>query len=155
MSHIEPLAHQDPRVARQIHAVLRLAHAQEAQWLGHAHHPLPERSAEDIQSSGEFYLGAYCEAVLAGAASVGPDDEPDQVCIASLAVHPQYQRRGLGRALVREALRRGEGMVFCVSTAERNAPALALYGALGFVAYRRGSLGPDALAMVKLRRACA
>jgi ribosomal protein S18 acetylase RimI-like enzyme len=152
MPAIEPLEHRDLRVARQIHAVLKLAHAQEAQWLGLNEHASGEPTPESIQASGVFYLGAYCGSELAGATSVGPDDEADQICIGSLIVHPQFQRQGLGSALVREALRRGAGMVFSVSVATHNAPALALYRALGFVAYRRGSLGPDDLAMVKLRR---
>ena len=49
-------------------------------------------------------------------------------------------------------MRRGESMAFCVSAAADNAAALALYRGLGFVAYREGTLGPDRLAMLKLRR---
>jgi ribosomal protein S18 acetylase RimI-like enzyme len=152
MPAIEPLEQRDLRVARQIHAVLKLARAQEAQWLGLSEHAPGEPTPESIQASGVFYLGAYCGSELAGAASVGPDDEADQLCISSLAVHPQFLRQGLGSALVREALRRGPGMVFSVSVAASNLPALALYRALGFVAYRQGRLGTEDLAMLKLRR---
>jgi hypothetical protein len=42
-------------------------------------------------------------------------------------------------------------MVFSVTTAAKNGPALALYHGLGFSEYRRGTLGPEAIEMVKLR----
>jgi hypothetical protein len=45
------------------------------------------------------------------------------------------------------------GMAFAVSTAAGNTPALALYQALGFVPYRYGVVDPEALPLVKLRRA--
>ena len=44
-------------------------------------------------------------------------------------------------------------MVYAVATGAENAPALALYRELGFVAYRQGSIGVGQLALVKLRRA--
>ena len=58
-------------------------------------------------------------------------------------------------ALGREALARGAGLGFCVTASARNPAALALYASAGFVAYRHGALGPQALPMVKLRRPAA
>lgn len=52
-----------------------------------------------------------------------------------LAVHPDHQRRGLGAALVADALgwlRRGGATQALVNTQERNTGALALYLACGF-----------------------
>ena len=152
MPRIRPLDHREPDVARQIHALLRQAHAQEAERLGLPGHAGAARSAEDIRSSIEFHLGAFEGETLVGATSVGPDDESGQITIVSLCVDPGHQRQGIGRSLVAEALRRGESMVFSVSAAAGNDAALALYRSLGFVEYRRGSLGPGQLAMVKLRR---
>lgn len=152
MLRIQPIDHSDSGVARQIHALLHMAHAQEAQHLGRHGQAGAARSAEDIQSSVAFYLGAFEGDSLVGAASIAPDDEPGQIAIAMLCVAPACQRRGIGRSLVVEALRRGETMAFAVSAAADNTAALALYRGLGFVAYRRGTLGIDRLAMVKLRR---
>ncbi len=152
MLHIHPIDHSDSVVARQIHALLHMAHAQEAQQLGRHEQAGAARSAEDIRSSVAFYLGAFEGDTLVGAASLAPDDEPGQIGIAMLCVAPAHQRRGIGRSLVVEALRRGETMAFSVSAAADNAAALALYRGLGFVAYRRGTLGLDRLAMIKLRR---
>lgn len=147
-----PLDHRDRAVAERIHAVLKLAYAQEAALLGVGQFEPLNTSIEDVQHSRDFHLGAVAGEELLGALSVGPDDEPDQLCIALLVVHPRAQRQGVGRALVTEALQRGAGMVFAVSTAAGNAPALALYRALGFVDHRRGTVGVEQLALIKLRR---
>lgn len=150
---IVPLDHRRPAVARQIHDVLVLAHAQEAAVLQVERFVALERSPEDVAASLEYFLGALAGATLVGVVSLAPDDEPGQIEVAALVVHPAHQRRGVGRALMREALRRGQGAVLSVAVGARNAPALALYEGLGFVAYRRGTLGPEALPLVKLRRA--
>jgi ribosomal protein S18 acetylase RimI-like enzyme len=152
MHRIEPLEQQDLLVAQQIHGLLQLAHTQEAALLDLDGQTSASQSAEDIQSSRQFYLGAIEGSLLVGATSVGPDEEPEQLSIATLIVHPGYQRRGIGRSLVAEALHRGRGMAFSVSVAAKNVPALALYRELGFIEYRHGTLGPEELAMVKLRR---
>lgn len=149
---IEPLDHRELAVAICIHAVLKLAYAQEAALLQLRHFAPLDRTVEDIRSSQEFFLGALHGQELLGVLSIGPDDEPGQISIASLVVHPVHQRQGIARALMLEALRRGEGMVFSVSTGAQNAPALALYRGLGFVDYRWGTMGAEQLALVKLRR---
>ncbi|WP_130429930.1 GNAT family N-acetyltransferase [Rivibacter subsaxonicus] len=152
MPRIEPLDHREPALASRIHAVLMLAYAQEAKLLQVRHFAPLDRTVEDIRSSREFFLGALRDQELLGVVGIGPDDEPGQICIASLVVHPAHQRQGIARALMLEALRRGEGMVFSVSTGAQNAPALALYRELGFVDYRWGTIGAEQLALVKLRR---
>jgi len=148
---IEPLNHRDPAVARCIHAVLVSAHAQEVDLLQLDGSALSERTADDIQRSNEYFLGAYQGETLAGAVSIGPDDEPRQLTIASLSVNAEHQRQGIGRLLVSEALRRGNGAAFSVVSAAANTPALALYRGLGFQEYRRGVAETGGLEMVKLR----
>jgi ribosomal protein S18 acetylase RimI-like enzyme len=152
MLRIELLDHRDLSVARRIHAVLMLAHAQEAEVIQTKHPTALSHTVEAIQASAEFYLGALRAEELLGALSVGPDDEPGQINIALLVVAPRHQRQGIGRLLIVEALRRGQGAAFCVSTTAGNAPALSLYQELGFLAYRHGTLGAEAIALVKLRR---
>lgn len=153
MFRIEPLDHRDLAVAQRIHAVLLLAHAQEASLLQVRDFVPMERGAGDIQASNEYFIGALRGEELLGALSLGPDAEPGQICIASLVVHPKHQRQGVARALMVDALRRGAGFVMAVATGAKNTPALALYRGFGFVEYRRGTLGPEALEIVKLRRA--
>jgi ribosomal protein S18 acetylase RimI-like enzyme len=153
MFRIEWLDHREPAVAQRIHTVLTLAHAQEARLIKAGQDTTPARSVADIQTCDEHFLGAVAGHRLIGSVSVGSDDEPDQINVASLVVDPEYQRRGVAQALMREALRRGQSAAFSVITSEANAPALALYASLGFVPYRRGTAGPSLVNVVKLRRA--
>jgi ribosomal protein S18 acetylase RimI-like enzyme len=152
MMHIEPLAHRELAVAQKIHAVLLLAHAQEAQLLQVTDFVPMARTPEDLQASEDYFLGAFLGETLLGCLGLGPDDEPGQISIASLVVHPAHQRQGIARALMAEALRRAAGMVLSVATGAKNTPALALYRSLGFAEYRRGTLGAEAIEIVKLRR---
>lgn len=148
--------HRDPEAAQAIHRVLMLAYAQEAQLLEVKNFPPLQQTVADIQASDEFFLGSFDGHELLGVLSVRPDDEPGQINIASLVVHPAHQRRGVARALLTSASQRAAGAVFSVSTAAKNAPALALYQQFGFEVYRWGTLqrtaGDDALELVKLRR---
>jgi ribosomal protein S18 acetylase RimI-like enzyme len=153
---VEILSHRQPAVAAQIHAVLMLAYAQEAALLGVNNFAPLEQAAHDIEASEEFFLGSFDDQELLGVISVRADDEPGQINIASLVVHPAHQRRGVARTLLTSALQRAAGATFSVSTAAENAPALALYQQFGFAPYRWGTLqgtaGDEALALVKLRR---
>jgi ribosomal protein S18 acetylase RimI-like enzyme len=165
---IEALAHRERPVAERIQAVMALAAAQEAQLLAGAESPpllarplapslsaylaLIARAVDEIAADSDFYLGAVKGDTLVGVLSVGPDDEAQQLCITVLAVQPATQRQGIARRLVQAALARLPGATFSVATTAGNAPALALYQALGFVAYRHGVIGPNSLPLVKLRR---
>lgn len=154
---VEILSHRQLAVATQIHAVLMLAYAQEAVLLGVEYFPPLQQTAADIQRSDEFFLGGFdtphlAEGALLGVISVRPDDEPGQINIACLVVHPAHQRRGVARALLSDALQRAPAAVFSVSTAAKNAPALALYQQFGFEPYKWGTIGEEGLALVKLRR---
>ena len=149
---LEPVDLTDVGAARRLQGIFRLAYTQEARLLGLKVFPPADLTTQQIQSSGHFCLGAFCAGNLVGAVCVGLDDEPDQIQIAYLVVSPQHQRQGIGRLLTEAVLQRGEGMTFSVSTAKGNGPALALYAQLGFGAYRSGTVGPNELPLVKLRR---
>ena len=149
---IDVLEHRRPEVAARIHGVLAPAHAQELRLLRLGQTASPVRGIDEILGSPDHHLGAFVDGVLAGVLAIGRDDEPAQLAISLLAVHPLQQRRGIARRLVAEALQRSDGIALAVSTGADNAPALALYGAMGFEPYRRGALGPEALPMLKLRR---
>ncbi len=150
---IELIDHRDFEVASRIHAILLRAHAQEAGLLQVANIAALELTVEDIQAGNECYLGASREQALLGIISLEPDDEPDQILVASLVVHPEQQRRGIARSLMLKALEGGDHVAFAVATTALNTPALSLYRSLGFVEYRYGTIGPEKLGLVKLRRA--
>lgn len=153
MVHIEALDHRNIVIASRIHAVLLRAHAQEAELLQLRRVAPLELTVEDIQAGNEAYFGALHGQTLLGAVSLEADDEPNQVLIASLIVHPEHQRQGIGRSLVLRALGTSDEMCFAVATTAHNLPALSLYRGLGFVEYRYGTIGPENLGLVKLRRA--
>jgi len=152
---IELIDHRDVEVARRIHAILLRAHAQEAGLLQVGTIAALELTVEDIQAGDERYLGASRDEALLGVISLEPDDEPDQILVASLVVHPEQQRRGIARSLMLKALEGSDHVTFAVATTALNTPALSLYRSLGFVEYRYGTIGPEKLGLVKLRRACS
>jgi ribosomal protein S18 acetylase RimI-like enzyme len=149
---IDVLDHKDPGVARQIHAVLVPAYAQEAALLRTGSFPPLDRTVEDVQSEEGRYLGAVEADVIVGALHYEPDEEPGQMLISTLVVHPKHQRQGIASALITEVLRMEHQEVFAVSTGAKNIPAVGLYRGFGFKEYRFGTIGPDALPLVKLRR---
>ena len=132
------LAHPRAEVAADILVLMQSAHAQEAQWLNRRSQTPPPRALQDIQASGHFHLGALQGDRLVGLLVIAPDEEPGQLSINTLVVHPRAQRQGVGRSLVQDALQRAPGVAFAVSAASANAAAMGLYSGLGFVPYRQG-----------------
>ncbi|WP_418319962.1 GNAT family N-acetyltransferase [Piscinibacter sakaiensis] len=150
---IEPIDHRNPSVAKQIHQILSLAHAQEADILSVVDHAPFNQHHETIQARDDYFLGAFKLDQLIGSVSFLPDDEPDQFLVTSLVVHPLHQREGVARSLMVHMLALVGGYATAVAAGADNKPALSLYRDLGFVEYRSGTIGAGALALVKLRRA--
>ena len=148
---IERLDHRDFGVAQEIHAVLGLAYAQEAELLQLVNSTEVEQDAEAIMQSELSYSGARQHGSLLGWISLGPDDEPQQYSIAMLVVRPEQQRRGIALALLGEAMQQAGGSSLSVVCACANRPAMALYQQLGFSPYRRGMMGKAAIEVVKLK----
>lgn len=149
MPHIQRLDHRQPVVARQILALLGSAHEQESRRIGAE--PELQHSVEQIMGSAAIHIGAVEAEQLIGVVVVGPDEEPSQLELKWLAVREDCQRRGIARALVQHVLASGIAS-FAVTVAANNVGALALYTSLGFLPYRQGSLGVQAILVVKLRR---
>jgi ribosomal protein S18 acetylase RimI-like enzyme len=152
---LSTINHRVLAVAHQIHGVQMAAYRQEAELLGVGHFPPLERAVGDVLTSTEEFLGAFVDKTLAGVLSLGVDDEGRGISIASLVVRPDYQRRGVGQALVKAATERQRASELTVQTAAGNAPALALYARFSFKEYRRWFAGGDRLALVKLSRSSA
>jgi ribosomal protein S18 acetylase RimI-like enzyme len=163
------LQHRNLDQAAAIHNVWVPAYTQEAALLGVQHLPPLLQSVADLQASADLFYGAWHNAELLGVISLGPDEDPQQLCINCLVVHPAHQRQGIARLLLQTLLHQAPAAVFVVNTAAANTPAMALYQRFGFEVVRRGLVrlgvkaGKDAdqaekgtagtsLALVKLRR---
>jgi [ribosomal protein S18]-alanine N-acetyltransferase len=60
----------------------------------------------------------------------------DELHIANLAVHPDWRRRGMGRALIKALLDGFSGLAWAgLEVRKSNAPAIALYESMGFRKY--------------------
>jgi ribosomal protein S18 acetylase RimI-like enzyme len=120
--------------------------------LGAIYFPPLECKVEEVQMTDEAFLAAFISEELVGAASVWPDPEGLGMNIASLVVAPQFQRQGIGTALMASVLAtHGSGEV-TVQTGAKNLPALSLYARAGFVELRRWFVGREPLELVKLQR---
>ncbi len=155
MLSLSSINHRSHAVAHQIHAVQMAAYKQEAELLRVDRFPPLARTVDDVLTSLEEFIGAFDGGTLAGVLSACPDEEGRGISISSLVVHPAYQKRGLGLALVREATQRYLGSELTVQTAAANIPALTLYERLGFKVYRRWAISNEPFEMVKLSRSPA
>lgn len=96
-----------------------------------------ERAEADVAAHAQHVLarlpGRVAYALVAPARAVGlAVCEGDRVGLFCLAVHPDHRRAGLGTAVVRALVAWSGAREAFLEVEQRNAPALALYGALGF-----------------------
>jgi ribosomal protein S18 acetylase RimI-like enzyme len=121
----------DDDLARALVELQQAAYRVEAELIGLADLPPLRDDAAALRRSGETFLGAYDQGVLAGAVSYRIDG--DTLDIHRLVVDPARFRRGIGRRLLAAAECRAPrpGRVV-VATGSANAPALALYDAAGY-----------------------
>ncbi|GAA0766713.1 GNAT family N-acetyltransferase [Ideonella azotifigens] len=153
-AHIRPLDLQQPTLVQALHRIWCAAYAQEAALLGltPAQFPPLQTTVADLQASGWQFFGAMQGSTLAAAAALG-DEEDGALRLNALVVSPAFQRRGLGRQLVEEALRRtAPGRLLRVGTGAANQPALALYEGMGFTLEARFSVGSPPVDVVRLTR---
>jgi len=71
---------------------------------------------------------AICEGAVAGFL-VTRQIAPDEFEVLNMAVHPQYRRCGIGREMLRQAVRGGR---WFLEVRESNLPAIRIYKSLGF-----------------------
>ncbi len=94
-----------------------------------------DRLRRELLIEGVFYLHIGSPGAMVAFAAVGPTPDPSEFKLHKLYVHPDYQRRGFGKALLQAAAVRareagGERLALCVN--KRNTTALQAYRAYGF-----------------------
>jgi ribosomal protein S18 acetylase RimI-like enzyme len=116
--------------AQQVLAIQKLAYRVEADLIGFEGIPPLHETLVDLQQSEETFMGYYVDDVLAGALSYALINTT--LDIGRLVVHPNYFRRGIGKALVEfvETVSGVEKVI--VSTGALNTPARQLYERIGY-----------------------
>ncbi|WP_054703512.1 GNAT family N-acetyltransferase [Bacillus sp. JCM 19041] len=75
--------------------------------------------------------------------SVRAKKENDQVSIAKLMVHPDWQNYGIGRKLMEAIEREVPGRRYSLFTGSKSVKNLALYQKLGYQIYKEGQLSGE------------
>ncbi|WP_084959398.1 GNAT family N-acetyltransferase [Thermoactinospora rubra] len=109
----------------------RASYAVEALLIGDDRIPPLHESLDDLLAAPLTWLGAIEEDRLLGA--IAWEESPGELDIHRLVVDPSAFRRGIGRRLVEEVVRRAGGRPVVVSTGRDNVPARTLYERLGFL----------------------
>lgn len=139
----------DAAIAAAIQAVAQAAYALEAERIGCADFPPLRESVEDLRQSADRFLIFQQAGGIAGALSFDATAAP--VVITRLVVDPAHLRQGIATSLLTALERLLPEAAFSVSTAQANAPALALYRRWGFVTDSfHGS--PEGIPLIRLSR---
>jgi ribosomal protein S18 acetylase RimI-like enzyme len=121
--------------------VQHAAYAIEAALIGYPDLPPLHETLEGLQGTPEELW--LCEEGGELCGVVGLEHHADELVIARLFVAPAAFRRGIGSALVAQALARADGRRVRVGTGARNLPALALYERFGFRRLDQGQPTPS------------
>ena len=96
--------------------------------------PWSERSvASELDNKLSFWLGALEGETVAG--YIGSQTVMDETDMMNVAVHPDFRRQGIAEMLITELvknLKQKGSRCLSLEVRASNAPALALYGKLGF-----------------------
>jgi ribosomal protein S18 acetylase RimI-like enzyme len=122
-------------------AVQHAAYAIEAELIGYPDLPPLHETLAALQATAEELW--LCEEGEDLVGVVGLEHGEDEMVIARLFVAPACFRRGVGSALVAQALAQAAGRRVRVGTGARNAPALALYERFGFRRLDEGASTPS------------
>ena len=125
---LQPAA--DADLANALLLVQHSAYAVEAALIQDDRIPALREGVDDLIRAPLLWCGAFLDDRLVGA--IAWSETADEVDIDRLVVAPDVYRRGVGRTLVLEILRRAGARRTIVSTGRGNAPARTLYERLGF-----------------------
>jgi ribosomal protein S18 acetylase RimI-like enzyme len=134
--------------AGEIHLIYQSAYRLEADLIGVDTFPPLERTSSDIASSkNEFYAAVQSTSFLGIVEIESSEYSKKSALIASLAVLPNWSRKGIGELLIQFVLEKLRAVG--VTTAINNLPAIALYEKLGFV--RTGVFEtPEGIQMIEM-----
>ncbi|MCA8959644.1 MAG: GNAT family N-acetyltransferase [Planctomycetes bacterium] len=138
-------------MAERIRRVMWAGYRVEADLLEVEVFPPLDRTSASIAASKGVFFGIERTGQLAAVIEVeDPSGELGELEIASLVVHPDHFRQGLGARLVAHVLDRRGARAVTVSTGRANEPAIRLYSSHGFREDRLW-MTPCGIRMVTLR----
>jgi ribosomal protein S18 acetylase RimI-like enzyme len=146
---IQLINQKDKAIAEQILMVQQVAYLQESILIDYPNLPPLLETLVDIQGSSETFTAYHVDEKIAGVLSYVIEN--DTLTIARLIVHPDFSRRGIGQALLKEVLQHPTVKHFVVGTAAKNLPAIHLYEKYEFVITEKQTL-PDGLELVHLEK---
>jgi len=127
---IKKLRNSDIEISKQIQVVFMASYAIEAKLLDAIDFPPLKRPIEDYVSSANDFYGFFFNNDLAGVVEVV--HKTALTHIQSLVVHPDYFRKGIGKALMNFVMNSFDSECFMVETGVKNGPACQLYLSIGF-----------------------
>ncbi|WP_078393499.1 GNAT family N-acetyltransferase [Shouchella patagoniensis] len=131
--------------AKAILHVQKLAYRSEAEiYNDYSILPLHE-TVSDVEKAFSEYM--ILKAVASNgeiAGSVRAKKENDQISIAKLMVHPDWQNYGIGRKLMEAIEQEVPGKRYSLFTGSKSVKNLALYQKLGYRIYKEGQLPGEA-----------
>lgn len=148
---IETIHITDREAAEEVWALQHAAYRAEAALIGVADLPPLRDTVDSLRASEETFYGMRGpDGELAGVISIEPR-EGEGYTVCRVMVHPNWFRRGIGSRLLNHVLALHPEAAWTVTAADRNEPALALYGKAGFVP--RESFEPSpGITLVRLER---
>lgn len=138
--------------AEHIYHIMQDAYAVEAHLLNAQDFPPLRRTVRDVATSSNQFIGAFQHNALIGVCELEHMSK-GVTLIASTVVSPTHFRRGVASLLIEHVLKRDDMESVMVSTAQDNAPAIALYQKHGFVVHDSEIL-PDGMKLVTLQVLC-
>lgn len=120
----------DVAIAQRVLEIQQRAYRVEADLIGFDGIPPLHETLDALQQSTESFIGYFVEDVLAGVLSYSIADST--LDIGRLVVHPDYLRRGIGKALVEKVGKVANVERLIVSTGALNTPARQLYERLDY-----------------------
>lgn len=137
--HITALDPSQAEMAARIYQLFQRSYRVEAELVGITPFPPLERTANQIQTHAQRFLGCWEEDCLAAAVEYEHQTESPggHLSIHSLVVDPSYFRQGVASRLLAHLLTDLRWRSACVETAAANQPAIALYQKFGFVLQKR------------------
>jgi ribosomal protein S18 acetylase RimI-like enzyme len=144
---ISRIDHKKQETAEKIHRLFQRSYRIEADLLGQKDFPPLKRRIRNIKQSKSVFSAYWQNGKMLGI--IETEGEQGKTHISSLAVDPDFFRKGIAESLLRALLSGKLNDKISVNTAEANIPAIALYQKMGFKIHQQQK-SPEGILIVEL-----